>query len=341
MAAALNLLSTPDIFRDMSGRAEVADLLKHLSDKTIDIAEAANRAREIQAKYGEDLSKKTGSTAATSGGTTTGGASTGGTNTGGTNTTSPQDLSPQEDQAHQEKILETSEKYLAPPQKRKVRENYTQHVTKSKKVWTVSFASKWSGETLEQPMKATYIGELFFGAKGDSKVLSPQTGSQNILWDVESDKNPLGLSMIAMDIEPYTGGFSISVPGITVDGLALKEANYQVPLRAAASNLAGELRSSVPAIKVNQKSTVLYFQGIGKIGKRDIKVTAEVGAGGELVGEFGRSFEKEATIEIVKLAVSSTLKAAAKTTLNGKMAIEGTFEILYLIGYEIKQIEIS
>lgn len=52
LAAALNVLGTPNIFRDMSGRAEVADLLKKLSDNSIGIAEAANRAREIQAKYG-------------------------------------------------------------------------------------------------------------------------------------------------------------------------------------------------------------------------------------------------------------------------------------------------
>jgi len=57
LGAALTLLGTPNIFRDMSGRAEVADLLKKLSDNTIAIAEAANRAREIQAKYGTDLDK--------------------------------------------------------------------------------------------------------------------------------------------------------------------------------------------------------------------------------------------------------------------------------------------
>ena len=57
LGAALALLGTPNIFRDMSGRQEVADLLKKLSDNTIAIAEAANRAREIQAKYGTDLDK--------------------------------------------------------------------------------------------------------------------------------------------------------------------------------------------------------------------------------------------------------------------------------------------
>jgi hypothetical protein len=50
LAAALTVLGTPNIFRDMSGQKEVADLLKKLSDNTIGIAEAANKAREIQAK---------------------------------------------------------------------------------------------------------------------------------------------------------------------------------------------------------------------------------------------------------------------------------------------------
>ena len=58
LAAALSLLGTPNIFRDMSGRQEVADLLKKLSDNSISIAEAANRARELQAKYGTDLDKQ-------------------------------------------------------------------------------------------------------------------------------------------------------------------------------------------------------------------------------------------------------------------------------------------
>jgi hypothetical protein len=52
LAAALKVLGTPNIFRDMSGQQEVADLLKKLSDNTISIAEAANKANEIQKKYG-------------------------------------------------------------------------------------------------------------------------------------------------------------------------------------------------------------------------------------------------------------------------------------------------
>ncbi|ESS73482.1 hypothetical protein MGMO_19c00020 [Methyloglobulus morosus KoM1] len=55
LASALNVLGTPNIFRDMSGRAEVADLLKKLSDNSISITDAANKAKEIQGKYGANL----------------------------------------------------------------------------------------------------------------------------------------------------------------------------------------------------------------------------------------------------------------------------------------------
>jgi hypothetical protein len=48
LAAALNVLATPNIFRDMSGQALVEDLLKKLSDNTISIAQASNMARQIQ-----------------------------------------------------------------------------------------------------------------------------------------------------------------------------------------------------------------------------------------------------------------------------------------------------
>src|SRR5262249_34883814 len=64
LAAALGVLGTPNIFRDMSGRAEVADLLKRLSDNTIGIAQAGNMARQIQSKYGSAA----GATAPTGGG---------------------------------------------------------------------------------------------------------------------------------------------------------------------------------------------------------------------------------------------------------------------------------
>ena len=105
-----------------------------------------------------------------------------------------------------------------------------------------------------------------------------------------------------------------------------------------ASNLPGEMKGFVNKIQIKDKETTLHFQGTGKIGKKEIEVTAEVNGNGELTGEFGRDFTSEATVEIVKLALSSKLKGGVKTTIGGKTGIKGIFEILYLIGYEIKQL---
>jgi len=298
-----------------------------LSANSIAIEEAANRAREIQAKYGVDLAKA--SAPATTMPTQS----------------SPQPTAPPTKQqqekaelANDEKKLEAAEKYLPPQQKKQVKNEVVKKWTQPRKVWTVSLTSEWAGETIKQPMKAMYVGELIFGAKGDTLLLNPLETDQIAVWDVDSEKTPFALSMLVSDIVPFTGGFSVAVPGIMVDGLALKETTYNVPVRAAATNLTGELKGVVNNLKIDPNSTKLFFQGTGKIGKRDIEVTAKVNAGGELSGDFGRDFEREATIEIVKLALTSTLKAAVKTTIGGEAAIKGTFEILYLIGYELKQV---
>lgn len=332
LGAALSLLGTANVFRDMSGRQEVADLLKQLAQESIGIAEAANRAREIQAKYGQSLQKEATPAPAPA--------------------MSPQPApapvpppSKQQQQReeldNQKKMLDIADEHLPPKKKKPVQDQFVKNVTKEKKVWQIVLKSEWLGKTIKQPMSASYVGELKFGASADSKLLDIRTTDQLAQWEVETELTPLGLQMLAFDIVPFTGGFSVSVPGITVDGLALKEASYQVPLRTAASNLPAELKDAVPSIKIPPNSNVLTFVGTGKLETRDIKVTAKVGAGGELSADFGREFQKEATIEIVKLALSSTLKAAVKTTLNGEAAIEGTFEILYLVGYELKQLDVA
>lgn len=261
LAAALNVLGTPNIFRDMSGRAEVADLLKKLSDNSVSIAQAANKAREIQNKYGDNLLKTPSDTGSTPVGQPK------------TPTVQPQPTPTpeQREQQHldnQDKKLDIADR-LPKPQKDEVRKDVVKEVTKKKKPWKVSFASEWAGETIKQPMKASYVGELVFGAKGDTVLLNTLTTDQVAVWEVESEKTPLALSMIAFEVEPFTGGFSIAVPGITVEGLTLKETTYNVPLRSEASYLPGELKAAVAKIQIKDNETTLYFQGTGKIGKKD------------------------------------------------------------------------
>lgn len=67
----------------------------------------------------------------------------------------------------------------------------------------------------------------------------------------------------------------------------------------------------------------------------------EVSPSGELTDDLTRAFQADGTIELVKVRLSSTLKAAVKARLDGKAAIKGTFEILYFKGFELKQVEKS
>lgn len=80
MSDALKLLGTPNIFRDMSGLVQTADLLKKLSDNTISIAEAANKARAILGNQGSSGGSSSGGSGGSGGGS---GGSSGGGHTGG------------------------------------------------------------------------------------------------------------------------------------------------------------------------------------------------------------------------------------------------------------------
>lgn len=58
MAAVLKALTTPDIFRDMSAKEEVQKLLSDLIEGAVDMAEAANRAKEVKSKMDTDLDRQ-------------------------------------------------------------------------------------------------------------------------------------------------------------------------------------------------------------------------------------------------------------------------------------------
>jgi len=339
LASAMNVLAASNIFRDMSGRAEVADLLKKLSDSSVAIAGVAQKAA-------------TGGAGSSGGGA--GGSSSGApqpptgtsksvappTSTDSQPITPPQQT-PEQKQSqqidNQNKTLQMGNANLNPTQQGLIREKITQDIIKSNKAWNITLTSEWAGETIRQPMEASYYGELRFDS-GDSAVLGEQFTNEAATWKVINENTPLSISFLAHEVTPFTGGFVISVPGITVEGFTLKEANYTVPLRGTGKTLIGDFKFTVNKLQVDVKANNLFFHGTGKIGKKDIEVIAEVNSGGELTGEFGRDFQAEGTIEVIKLAISSKLKAAVKTTLGGKAAIKGTFEILYIIGYEVKQL---
>jgi hypothetical protein len=76
LAAALTAITAPNVFRDMSHTAEVGDLLKRLSDNTIGIVEAANKARGIIANQ---AARNAGAGASAGGGGASPAGSIGGT----------------------------------------------------------------------------------------------------------------------------------------------------------------------------------------------------------------------------------------------------------------------
>ena len=125
------LLGTPNIFRDMSGRQEVADLLKKLSDNTIAIAEAANRRGRSRANTAA-IWKGIGAVRRTP-------------------TPAPQQPAPPPTKQQQqraelendEKILEAADKHLPPEPKKQVKNVVVKKWTQPKKAWTVSLSSEW------------------------------------------------------------------------------------------------------------------------------------------------------------------------------------------------------
>jgi hypothetical protein len=60
LSAALSAIVTPNIFRDLSGQAETAQLLQALAADSVSIAQASEAARNIQAKYGSGAAASSG-----------------------------------------------------------------------------------------------------------------------------------------------------------------------------------------------------------------------------------------------------------------------------------------
>ncbi|KAB2902714.1 MAG: hypothetical protein F9K27_15895 [Anaerolineae bacterium] len=335
LSAALSLLGTPNIFRDMSGREEVADLLKKLAEESVDIPEAANRAREIQTRYGTELDKNEKDLQAR-----IVEAITRPTGTPAQTGQPEQQTSAQQEKQHlenQDKKLEIASK-LPKQQRDTVRQHVTQEITKKKTVWTILFSSDWVGE-IGQPMLASYSAKVVFGVLVDDvQYTIEQYTDEQIVWQVEHEKVPLSATFSAKQITPIDGSFQVTVPGMAVEDLHLVPKNYSIPLRTNAPKLPDEMKYTVNKIQVDPKSPILHFKGTATLKTKTVKIAVKVNGEGELTGEWGRDFEKEATIDIVKLAVKSTLKAATRIMIGGEAGIEGTFEILYLESYEVKQI---
>jgi len=340
LGAALSLLGTPNIFRDMSGRQEVADLLKKLSDNSIAIAEAANRAREIQAKYG---SASAAVAPSGGGGAGSGGGGAGqGTGGGGGSAPPPAPQTQQQQQSLQNENhqgqLNIAER-MPIPQRRKIEEKVTNDIIGARQ-WNVSVTSEWLGETVKQPVDATFSATIYFdkNTPAGGIYLDAMTTNEVAMWTVTHEGRPTQFSVYLYDIKPITFELDLNVPALVVEDLTLQAKTYKVPLQTLGRTLPDTYKAiaTIDKAKADPADPTLKFVGTLIVGKKDIEVSFELGGGAELGGDLTRAFEASGTIEVVKLVASATLKAAAKATVNGKAGIKGTVEVLYVKGYELK-----
>ncbi len=343
LGAALGVLATANIFRDMSGREQIADLLKTLSNNSVKIAEVAVEAQK-----------------AAMGG---GGGGTPPTNGGGGTTPTPKPtptpgetkpaptVQPQPDDTQSKeaqkidngvKKLEAAKEHLPPKDQAKVRQQVMEQDWGHGKKWTISLTSEWQGAGItRKPLKASYVGEIYMAGR-PSKLLSPTPYATNqfVQWDeIVLAGEPLGISFIGLDVEPFTDQFTVSIPGLTIDGFALKEKTYQLPLRSVASNFPTELRSNVDDLKIPPGSSVIRLRGVAEVAMKSIEVTLQFNESGELTGELGRELSASAELEkLLTLGMSITMKGGVKVAAGLQQGIKGTFDILYLVGWKVSQI---
>ncbi|MER8366888.1 hypothetical protein [Mesorhizobium sp. M1378] len=185
LGAALGVLATANIFRDMSGQAQVADLLKTLSDNSVKIAEVAVQAQKAAVGGG--------------GGPGGGGAAPGaGATPSGppapppsqpTPRPEPPARTPQQVESDQidngTKKLKAATGFLPPAQQAIVRKQVIENDWAKGKKWTVSLNSEWQGkEITKKPMKASYVGEVFVAGE-ESTLLNPTPFASNqiVKWD--------------------------------------------------------------------------------------------------------------------------------------------------------------
>ncbi len=330
MTVALTALATANIFRDMSGQAQLTDLLKKLSDNSVAIAGAAQRAPSAGqgAPAGQTPSPAPTPTPAPT----------------SAPSVPPPPQTPEQQQSTRAEVQQKQidiGKQLPIPQRRQIEKKVAADIVDARD-WNISVVSKWKGDTIEAPVDASFSATAYFDRNTPAGGLYLQTQSVNTVavWTLRHDGSPTHVSVHATEIKPVAFDLSLSVPGLVLDGLTLKADTYRVPLTTVGRTLPDSYSATaiLDKAKLDAANPTVKLEGTLVIGKRDIEVTFKVGAGGELAGDLTRAFEASGTIEIVKLAATAALKAATKVTVNGEAAVKATVEVQFVKGYELKHV---
>ena len=230
LASAFSVLGTPNIFRDMSGQAQVADLLKRLSDNTISIAEAANKARSIQAQQGQAQAAPPGGSGLTSAGPTV---------TAGP----PNTLSPAAKQTHDEvqvirntPELNETQKDQAVKQKvaQLVKNPIGQSITTTTSVKMIDLVIRCSYSDSKQPLDGNFNVSAVGGDQQEFADFSTSSG-------VGTAKLAVKPGVYALTISGTRTQFPVAVPNkITVPKFH-EHPEFDVRLSGAVSPLATSL----------------------------------------------------------------------------------------------------
>ena len=327
LSAALTAIATANIFRDMSGKAEVADLLKKLTDASVQIAGTAKPppAPTTPAQGGS------------------GGGSAPQVTPKPELTTPPATKTPEQRESDRidniRKAGQTARDFLPPSKQGPVQDKIAADLVNVHD-WRFVVKGNWIGAGfVMQAMEATFDGHASFTDMTDDTVpFIPSRTNSAAIFHARHQGVPAAVTIRATAPKSPGGGFAVHVPPLEVDGRKLTERSYDIPVRTNVSAIDVVMQDTIVGPKADPKYPVLYFEVVGKLNRKEIKVTSEITLAGELAGDFQKAFTREATLEVLKLAIASTLKAAVKVNVGGKTGIEGTYEIVFYEGFEVKQV---
>lgn len=347
MAAGLTALATANIFRDMSGRTEVADLLKKLTEASVQIA---NSAKDVAAGAKPSSSFQTAPQPQSGGAQVTQPSSgTPALPSGQGPSSAPSAPARTPEQRETDRLgnlggaLDIADR-LPPEQARPIRKAVAKETILEKRVWNVVLTSEWLGETIKQPLDARFSGSLFFTttpSEDGGLPLKPIQTNERAQWnDLLHNGTPIVVSIYVDEIKPLSSNLTIKVPGLAIDGLNLTAHDYNVPLRGVADDLLVSYKHSLPLekAKVAAGAPLIQLQGTLLIAKKDIEVSFQLSAGGMLGGDLTGALAGVVDIKLTELTGTATLKAATQATVSGQAGIKAILEVLYIKGFQLSMV---
>lgn len=351
MTAALTALATANIFRDMSGRSEVADLLKKLTDASVQIAGVAKDVAIGSKPSGSSAAQQQpqGSPPA-QGGQPAAQRPAQGPGGSAPPTEASQPQAPVRAPTRQESergdidnARQRGEAALAvlPPSKRgPVLDKVAEDLTQSPVHWTISLASEWFGEGIQQvKMAGIFEGMIWFAAPTGSSIrdVLPQDEAAGPVWEFDDEGRPFSIEIRVHDMtSPFEPLYlDLPVPNAAKTDIIAGQ-TFRIPFRNTPKVPKG-LSKKLNGIKADPANPIVSLAGTGRLAKHTITYKAKLRAQGEIGADIERELEGKATVEILEFLTKIVLKGAVKVEVEGEIEVQLTYDLIYIVGYDLKQ----